>query len=110
MLRAVSFIVRDRNWGTYRPGIRTCASSSADGSFSSHTTPWPERCARVSLSRDVEGHADGRLVFEAQGEAATDFVTNRTGFVVLHPVEGVAGAPCTIEHVDGRKVDGASRS
>jgi hypothetical protein len=30
--------------------------------------------------------------------------TKRTGFVVLHPLEGVAGEPLTVEHVDGRVV------
>ena len=30
-----------------------------------------------------------------------DFLTNRVGFVVLHPLQGVAGRPMTIEHVDG---------
>jgi hypothetical protein len=33
--------------------------------------------------------------------AMSDFLTNRTGFVVLHPIEGVACAACAIEHVDG---------
>ena len=33
--------------------------------------------------------------------ALSDFVTNRTGFVVLHPLEGVSGAPVEVEHVDG---------
>ena len=31
----------------------------------------------------------------------TDFLTARTGFVVLHPLKGVAGFPVDIEHVDG---------
>ena len=33
-------------------------------------------------------------------------MTNRTGFVVLHPA-GVAGVPVEIEHVDGRRSSGA---
>ena len=33
----------------------------------------------------IEGSADGRLAFRCEGEAVTDFLTNRTGFVVLHP-------------------------
>ena len=39
------------------------------------------------------GRADGNLEFIGDGEAVTDFLTARTGFVVLHPLEGVAGAP-----------------
>ena len=45
----------------------------------------------------------GKLDFVAKGEAVTDFLTNRTGFVVLHPIAGVAGAPARIETV-GRRV------
>jgi hypothetical protein len=30
-----------------------------------------------------------------------DFRTCRTGFVILHPLDGVAGRPMAIEHVDG---------
>ena len=30
-------------------------------------------------------------------------LTNRTGFIVLHPLEGVAGSPVKVLHVDGRE-------
>ena len=33
---------------------------------------------------------------------ATDFLTARTGFVVLHPLKGVVGHAVEVEHVDGR--------
>jgi len=56
-------------------------------------------------SAEIVGKAEGRLVFRAKGRAVTDFVTNRTGFVLLHPLEGVAGRPARVEHVDGRTVD-----
>ena len=107
MLRAISFIVRDRNWGTYRPRLSNLRVEQRDESFSlRYDAVAGDDAQTFRYLATLEGHADGRLVFDAQGEAATTFVTNRTGFVVLHPVEGVAGAPCTIEHVDGRKVEG----
>jgi hypothetical protein len=49
----------------------------------------------------IVGKSNGSLSFSAQGVAISDFLTNRTGFVVLHPIEGVAGATCTVEHVNG---------
>ena len=49
----------------------------------------------------VEGHADGRLDVRADAEAHSSFLTNRTGFVVLHPILGVAGKPVTVTHKDG---------
>jgi hypothetical protein len=54
----------------------------------------------------IAGFADGRVAFEANGVAETDFLTNRTGFVVLHPIAGVSGEPATMEHADGRVVHG----
>ena len=53
----------------------------------------------------ITGESSGRLDFTAKGEAVTDFLTARTGFVVLHPIEGVAGAPARIETVDGKVSD-----
>ena len=57
----------------------------------------PRPCARTrsrpSPTRArIEADASGNLSFAAEGEALTDFLTNRTGFVVLHPIEGVSGA------------------
>ncbi len=48
-----------------------------------------------------EARRDWWLDLLAEGEALSDFVTNRTGFVVLHPLEGVSGAPVAVERVDG---------
>ncbi|CAN0605800.1 unnamed protein product, partial [Ectocarpus sp. 12 AP-2014] len=53
----------------------------------------------------IEGRSDGTLTFHGRGTSQTGFETNRTGFVILHPIDGVAGAPVTIEHTDGRVVD-----
>ncbi|MBN9247968.1 MAG: hypothetical protein J0I81_11085, partial [Hyphomicrobium sp.] len=53
------------------------------------------------FSARIEGDSAGRLDFSATGHAETDFLTNRTGFVVLHPIVGVSGEPVTIEHADG---------
>ena len=59
----------------------------------------------LRYSAKITGTADGRLDIRRRGEAVTDFVTNRTGFVVLHPIAGVAGAPATVEEVDGKIVE-----
>ena len=49
----------------------------------------------------IEGLASGKCSFHAEGASARDFRTNRVGFVVLHPLRGVAGRPMTIGHIDG---------
>lgn len=106
MIRAVSFIVRDRNWGTYRPRIAgLTVKSDATRFLVAYEAETGDAAQRFAYRARIEGRADGTLVFEAEGEALGDFTTNRTGFVVLHPIDGVAGAPCTVEHVDGRIVE-----
>ena len=104
-IRAVSYVVRDRFWGTFNPTIENFrAEESADG----FTVTYDARCGnddqRFRYSARITGSSDGTLLFEGTGTAVTDFVTNRTGFVVLHPIEGVSGYPVQVEHVDGRTV------
>ena len=108
LLRAVSFIVRNRNWGTYNPEISNLKIDEGEGRFRvTYDAVTKDAEQEFRYSAEIEGSAEGRLVFRGRGRAVTDFVTNRTGFVVLHPVDGVAGRPATVEHVDGRIVETA---
>ena len=107
LLRAVSFIVRDRNWGTYNPRISNLSTEETDAGFRvTYEAVTGDERQEFRYSAEISGTSNGRLTFQAQGRAATDFETNRTGFVVLHP-ESTAGRPARIEHVDGRVVEGA---
>jgi len=103
LLRAISFIVRDTTWGTYTPFIedldiheteRACQISYRG------TCGGPE--GKFFYDAEISIDATGHIVFAAEGEALSDFPTNRTGFVVLHPIEEVAGIPVEVEHTDGR--------
>ncbi|HEY2976432.1 MAG TPA: hypothetical protein VGJ35_00565 [Burkholderiaceae bacterium] len=106
VLRALGFLVRDENWGTYTPRIsELMIDERADGfSVAFHAV-----CSRpgqeITYDAKIEGHANGDLEFEGIAVPKTDFLTARTGFVVLHPLKGVAGRPVTVEHVDGRVVN-----
>ena len=77
--------VRDGFTVTYRG---TCADATrdarlrGDGSPAGATARWPSRW---------------------WPSPKTDVLTNRTGFIVLHPIEGVAGQPVKVLHVDGRE-------
>lgn len=101
VIRAVSFIIRDHNWGTYNPVIEGLKIEEKPDRFTVTFTALArdERQSFRYVAR-IEGTADGQLDFVADGQAETDFLTNRTGFVVLHPCD-VAGRPVTIEHADG---------
>src|ERR1700741_243940 len=100
IIRAISFIVRDKNWGTYAPEISQFEVQQRPGSFRVSYEAMIE--GELRYSAVITGEANASLSFSGTGNAMSDFLTNRTGFVVLHPIEGVAGAACTVEHVDGR--------
>lgn len=105
VLRAISYLVRDRDWGTYSPEIADLRIEQSDDRFE---VAYLARCegpddTKLIIDVHITGNAD-RLAFEAEAIAATGFETNRCGFCILHPIVGVAGSPATVEHVDGRIV------
>jgi hypothetical protein len=103
-VRAIAFIVRDRDWGTYNPAIEDLRIDQRDDGFEvSYRAICKDASQELRYSATISGAADGRLRFEATATPVTDFVTNRTGFVVLHPIEGVAGRPVEVLHTDGRR-------
>lgn len=102
VLRAISYIVRDRDWGTYEPAISNFRLDRGKEKF---LLSYDAECAgpdgaRLRYSASITGSAE-ELVFTATATPDRDFETNRCGFCILHPIVGLAGAPATVEHVDG---------
>lgn len=100
ILRALQFVVRDANWGTYAPAR------------SNETETRHEQCWEYGYEAEIDEALSYRLAVRAtanrieataQITATADFTTNRTGFVLLHPLIGVAGCPVTVIHSDGRE-------
>jgi hypothetical protein len=107
IIRAISFIVRDRNWGTYNPTISSLRAEALVNEFAiAYEALAQDDNQAFRYNARIAGFSDGRVVFEANGVAETDFLTNRTGFVVLHPISDVSGRPVTVEQADGRVVQG----
>jgi hypothetical protein len=92
VLRAMAFLVRDENWGTFTPEISNLKIRQGKSDF---RVSYDARCkdAKRSLSyrAEISCGADGALRFDAVAFPESDFLTNRTGFIVLHPLTGVAG-------------------
>jgi hypothetical protein len=106
MIRAVSFIVRDRNWATYTPLLSNLLiEQDPEGFAVSYEAETKDNDQAFRYSAKITGSAKGAIEFSVEGAAVTDFVTNRTGFVVLHPIAGVAGAPALVETADGKRVE-----
>ncbi|MBP1860563.1 D-apionate lactonase [Rhizobium herbae] len=107
ILRAISYLVRDRDWGTYDPALSILAVTETETGF---TVAYNARCQGpddtfLDIVASIEGTAGGTLTFRAEARSATGFETNRCGFCILHPIVGVAGTPVTVEHVDGTVED-----
>jgi hypothetical protein len=103
VLRAIAYIVRDRDWGTYEPELTGLVIDQGADAFS---VSYSASCIgpggrRLGFHAAIKGFADGRLVFDVNALPESDFETNRCGFCILHPISGLAGSPVTVEHTDG---------
>ncbi len=102
MIRAVSFLVRSRHWATFAPEIADLLIYEDAARFEvTYRATVRDGASVLRYDVQIEGKAGGSLSFAADARAETDVLTCRTGFVVLHPIEGVAGAAVRIEHADG---------
>jgi len=103
VLRALAFLVRDENWGTYVPALSDLKIDQRSDGFSvSYRATCKRGGQEIAYDALIEGKADGSLLFSGTAVPRTDFLTARTGFVVLHPLKGVAGRPAEVAHVDGK--------
>ncbi|GLK72959.1 hypothetical protein KHC23_05910 [Ancylobacter dichloromethanicus] len=102
VLRAISYVVRDKDWGTYAPALHAVeASETAEGFSVAYTAGCIGRDGkRLDFRARIEGTPEG-LSFAVEALPPDDFLTNRCGFTILHPIVGLAGTPVEVEHVDG---------
>jgi hypothetical protein len=104
VLRGIAYLLRDKDWGTYGPVIENLKiAQRKDGFTISYTATAKDKTQGLRYDAQIEANASGTLVFSATGTPLTDFLTNRTGFVVLHPLIDVVGEPVEIVHTDGKK-------
>ncbi|MBZ9768900.1 hypothetical protein LB526_19265 [Mesorhizobium sp. CA6] len=107
VLRAIAYIVRDRDWGTYEPALADLAIEQKDDHFSvrySASCEGPDG-SRLGFQAAIDGRADGRLSFDVTALPQSDFETNRCGFCILHPIADLAGSPVKVEQTDGTIVN-----
>ena len=101
-LRGIAFLVRDENWGTYAPQIENLEIEEGAESFAvAYRAVCADSRQKLVYETRISGSSDGSLTFDAVATPETDFVTNRAGFVILHPA-GLAGQKLTVAHDDGR--------
>ncbi len=101
IVRAINYLARDAAWGTFKPVISDLDISQEADAFSvGYRGLCGEPGAGFAYTMRIRGEASGRLIMEADGVALDDFLTNRTGFVILHAAEA-AGGRMDIIHTDG---------
>ncbi|MEO8667076.1 MAG: hypothetical protein ABI399_01055 [Bauldia sp.] len=103
VIRAVAFLIRDRNWSTATPEITDLAIDESGGGFKVRFTA---RCPTLDGAfvwrGAFTGTPDGTVTCSGTGSPEGDgFQTGRTGFVILHPLAGFVGKKLAVEHVDG---------
>lgn len=102
VIRGIAYLYRDRNWATPAPEISNQQIRKDGGGFEVAYDARIESGGQAFVYRaDIRAGADGALRFEVTGRAETEVVANRIGFVVLHPLDGVAGEPVEVTHADG---------
>lgn len=107
VLRGIYGAVRDRNWGTVPAQIQNLTTEEAPDAF---LLTFDADCRQEGIHfvwhGSIQGFADGGLRFTFDGEARTDFLRNRIGLCVLHPLRECAGAPARQRRTDGTTVPG----
>jgi hypothetical protein len=104
VLRGIAYLLRDKNWGTYAPIIENLKVKQGKTGFSiSYDATCRDAEQSLRYQAKIEAKPDGMLIFSADGIPLSDFLTNRSGFVILHPLEGIVGKPVEVVHVDGKR-------
>jgi hypothetical protein len=100
--RGISYLFRDKDWGTVPPAVLDVViqedALNFDVSFRLEMAT-PE--GLLSALATVQGHANGRLTFAVTATPESELMTNRCGFVVLHPAD-CAGRSVAVEHTGGK--------
>ena len=100
VVRGIACPIRDANWGTYPSVlIDESVAETADEFEISQTRLVADGALRVRLV--FKGRSDGTFLATAEMSASREFVTNRAGFTLLHPLRDVAGTPMRITRPDG---------
>lgn len=104
ILRGISYIARDKDWGTYAPAIEDLKVRQNKNGFAiTYQAICKDQDQSIRYTAKIDASSNGTLKFSAEGTPLSDFLTNRTGFVVLHPLAGTVGRPVEVVHTDGKR-------
>ena|ERR1700754_304655 len=102
VLRMIYFSLRDENWGTFDIIIKNENIKVEGNDFHITYDCYHQKngidiyCWKATIS----GNQKGQIIFEIDGCALADFLKNRLGFCVLHPIGDYTGQQVQITHPD----------
>jgi hypothetical protein len=97
VVRGIACPVRDANWATYSSVLADEKVAESPNEFEiSQVRLVADSALRVNLV--FKGHSDGTFIATTEMSACGEFITNRAGFTLLHPLHGVVGTPLNIIH------------
>jgi len=97
VVRGIACPVRDANWATYASVLVDEKVEESINEFEiSQVRLVADGAFRVNLV--FRGHSDGTFIATTEMSARDEFVTNRAGFTLLHPLRDVVGTPLSIIH------------
>jgi hypothetical protein len=100
VVRGIACPIRDANWATHASVLVDENIAETPDEFEiSQDRLVADSALRVKLV--LKGNADGTFHATAEMSACREFITNRAGFTLLHPLRGVVGTPMHVVHPDG---------
>jgi hypothetical protein len=97
VVRGIACPVRDANWATYTSVLADENVKESPNEFEiSQVRLVADSALRVTLV--FKGHSDGTFIARTEMSACGEFITNRAGFTLLHPLRDVVGTPLSIIH------------
>ncbi|MCI9887484.1 hypothetical protein JT358_03270 [Micrococcales bacterium 31B] len=99
VLRSIRMVVRDHNWATPELLVDELTTNDQAVTLTVHSEGYGSSVEGV-ITVSVE--PDGALTVDWRGRSREEYLTNRTGLVVLHPPT-LAGTELTVLHDDGTR-------
>jgi D-apionolactonase len=100
LVRQIDFPIRDQDWVTLPPRVTLEKLETRDGGFRFERR-FEVADGAVECCVVYEGSSEGVVTAVGEATARHDFVTNRTGFTLLHPLIGVTGRPVDVTAPSG---------
>jgi D-apionolactonase len=107
IIRGISYVVRDKDWGSYSLDIANLQVEEAEVGFLVH---YDASCVdkensgqTIVFSARIESTDSKNLTYKMSACPDDAFMTARCGFTILHPLNGTVGKLAFVEHGDGRR-------